>query len=115
MAVDQPIERDMYSGESKTPRWTIVKDDGTREDMTGWTFKLVVETAASVDVFNLTTGFVLSSSLSDAILDRVALTLTTAQTALLAAAGLTYALWRTNAGSEAVLAFGDILAGVKPS
>lgn len=87
-----------YKGEAFTPTFTM----SPVEDITGWTVVGTVKRHSSDAVALLT----ISGSITDASGGVFIVSFTAANTTTLGPGTFAYDVWRTNAGSEAVLSIG---------
>ena len=113
MSLEQNITADdhYFAGEDKTLVFDIVDVNGAAQTMTGWALEWVVRRSASSTTATLTkttgAGTVALSNGSGTD-DRATVTITDDDTLNLVTGTYVYALRRTDAGSEQVLAFGTL-------
>ncbi len=111
MSKNSPIERSdrWYKAEKKQLQYDIVDADDNPVDVSGYAMRWVLETLPSTtDVLSkVYPGADISVSNGDGTNDRVTVTIAAADTSGLPADTYRKALWRTDAGSEQLLAEGD--------
>lgn len=98
-------------GEDKTLVFDVVDSTGAAQAMTGWALEWVLRRSAAATTAILTkntSGGTISISNGDGTDDRATVTITDDDTVDLVAGQYEYALRRTDAGFEQVLAFGTL-------
>lgn len=110
MAIEQNVTADdhWFAGEDKQFQFNVVDSAGNTQVMTGWTLEWVLRrTAASATAtLTKTTSNGIAISNGAGTNDRATVTLTDDDTVNLVTGQYEYALRRTDAGTEQVLAYG---------
>jgi hypothetical protein len=98
---------ELFVGDKKDLIFPVVDDAGDVVPITGWALEWVIRrNAGGVALLSKTVG--LGIAITDGTGGIATVTLTAANTTTLGAGRYWYILARTDAGSEAVLAYGDI-------
>ena len=111
MSKYQPITLDdhWFAGEDKTFVFDIVDANGAAQVMTGWAIEWVLRRSAASSTATLTkntSGGTVALSNGSGTNDRATVTVTDDDTLNLVTGTYEYAMRRTDAGSEQVLAYG---------
>ena len=114
MSVEQNIKasNNVFVGEDKSLQFGVVNSVDSPQTMTGWALEFVVRSTAGATTALLTktiAGGAIVLSNGDGTDDRATVTITDDDTLALGAGEFVYALRRTDAGSEQVLAYGTFV------
>lgn len=113
MSIEQNITADDHymAGEDKSLRYFVVDSAGATKDMTGWALEWVLRRSAASSTATLTKTTGAATIVIDngnGTGDMATVTITDDDTLNLVTGTYVYALRRTDAGSEQVLAFGTL-------
>lgn len=113
MSITQNITADdrFFAGEDKSLRYFVVDSAGAAQDMTGWALEWVLRRSAAHPTATLTKTTGAAQIVIDngnGTSDMATVSITDDDTLNLVAGQYVYALRRTDAGSEQVLAFGTL-------
>lgn len=101
----------VFAGETKQLQFSVTDSADSPQTMTGWTLEFVIRTqvGATTALLTKTTASGIAIANGAGTNDRATVTLTAANTTAVGAGTFSYALRRSDSGSEQVLAYGSLV------